>query len=192
MACIYSTVNQEIVMTTATRFTYQDYLQLPEGRRYEIADGNLYMIPSSTPAHQMIASRLEFALHRHVVSADLGVVLRAPCDVLLSDADVVQPDILFISKSRQAIIKDQHVAGAPDLVIDVLSPTTTERDSGVKLKLYERAGIPEYWLISPEARMIEVLGLSTDSYTSVGLYGAHDVLSSPLLPDLRIPVRDIF
>lgn len=179
-------------MATTVRFTYQDYLQLPEGRRYEILDGDLYMVPSPTPAHQMIASRLEFALHRHVVAADLGVVVRAPCDVLLSDADVVQPDVMFISKSRQSMIKEHNIDGAPDLVVEVLSPTTTERDRGVKLKLYERAGIPEYWLISPEARTIEVLGLSEGSYTCVGLYGAHDILSSPLLPSLQIPVQDIF
>lgn len=179
-------------MATAVRFTYQDYLQLPEDRRYEIINGCLGMVPAPTPAHQALLRNLEFALHRYVTDADLGIVLQAPCDVLLSAEDVVQPDVFFISKNRRSIIKERYIEGAPDLVAEILSPATAARDRGVKLKLYERAGVQEYWLISPEARTVEVLTLSGMSYRRIGLYGADDTLASPLLSGLAIPVQDIF
>jgi Uma2 family endonuclease len=179
-------------MATAVRFTYQDYLQLPEDRRYEIVNGELYIVPAPTPAHQAILRNLELALHRYVTDADLGIVLQAPCDVLLSAEDVVQPDVFFISTNRQSIMKEQYIDGAPDLVVEILSPATAARDRGVKLKLYERAGVLEYWLVSPEARTVEVLTLSGTSYARMGLYGAEDTLASPLLTDLAITVRDIF
>lgn len=179
-------------MSTAIRFTYQDYLQLPEDRRYEIVNGDLYTVPSPVPYHQRVSSNLEFALRLHITEHDLGEVLDAPCDVLLSETDVVQPDIFYISKARLSIIGEAYIQGAPDLVIEVLSPTTAQRDRGIKQKLYAREGVTEYWIVDPAAKTIEVLTLHEGQYRRAGFYGLEDALQSPLFPGLRIPVAQVF
>jgi Uma2 family endonuclease len=141
----------------AVRFTYADYQNLPEESRYEILDGDLIMSPSPTKEHQQVVLRLVRALAAYVESNNLGEVFVAPYDVVLSETDVVQPDILFISKQRASIATKKAVMGAPDLVIEVLSPGTSERDRTVKAKLYARAGVKELWLVDPETRAIQVL-----------------------------------
>lgn len=179
-------------MSTAIRFTYQDYLQLPEDRRYEIVDGDLYMVPAPVPYHQRVLRNLEYHLHRYVMERELGEILPAPCDLLLSETDVVQPDIFYISKARLSIIKDANIQGAPDLVIEILSPATEQRDRGIKRKLYARAGVTEYWLVDTTAKTVEVLTLQAGTYQRAGLYGLQDSLLSPLLAGLAIPLSKIF
>lgn len=179
-------------MSTAIRFTYQDYLQLPEDRRYEIVDGDLYMVPAPVPYHQQVSRNLEYALHRYVSEHNLGEVLDAPCDLLLSETDVVQPDIFFIAKGRLAIIKETNIQGAPDLVIEILSPATERRDRGIKQKLYARVGVIEYWIVDPAAKTIEVFSLKSGGYERVGRYQLHEALHSPLFPDLSIPLSQVF
>lgn len=179
-------------MSTAIRFTYQDYLQLPEDRRYEIVDGDLYMVPAPVPYHQRVSGNLEFALRSYVTEHDLGEVLHAPCDILLSETDVVQPDIFFVSKERLPIIGETNIQGAPDLVIEILSPATEQRDRGVKQKLYARGGVAEYWLVDTNGKTIEVLTLKAGVYDRPGFYRSTDVLRSPLLAGLSIPLSQIF
>lgn len=179
-------------MSTVIRFTYQDYLQLPEDRRYEIVDGDLYMVPAPVPYHQQVSGRLEFALRKFVMEHDLGEVLHAPCDLLLSETDVVQPDIFYIAKTRLSIVKEANIQGAPDLVVEILSPATAQRDRGIKQKLYGRFGVPEYWLVDLAEKTVEVLSLKGAGYQRAGLYGPHDTLSSPILPGFHLPVQQIF
>jgi len=126
--------------TAAVRFTYADYLNLPEESRYEILDGDLLVSPSPNASHQRIVKKLARIFGRLLEDAGLGEIFVAPFDVVLSDTDVVQPDILFISKERASIVKERAVFGAPDLAVEVLSPATAERDRTVKAKLYARAG----------------------------------------------------
>jgi len=179
-------------MSTAVRFTYQDYLQLPEDRRYEIIEGDLFMVPAPSPYHQQVSRNLERYLDSFVAAQDLGEVFYAPCDLLLSETDVVQPDLFYISEARRSIIKDKNIQGAPDLVIEILFPATAERDRGVKQKLYARVGVVEYWLVDTTAKTLEVLTLSAGRYQRAGLYAQQDVLVSPLLPGLTIPLAKIF
>lgn len=179
-------------MSTAIKFTYQDYLQLPEDRRYEIVDGDLYMVPAPVPSHQRVSRNLEFHLHRFVTERDLGEVFDAPCDLLLSDTDVVQPDLFYISKERLSIIKEANIQGAPDLVIEILSPATEQRDRGIKQKLYARVGVAEYWIVDPVAKICEVLTLRAGVFELAGRYCGQDFLVSLLLPGLRIPLSQIF
>jgi Uma2 family endonuclease len=141
----------------AIRFTYADYQNLPEESRYEILDGDLLKSPSLTREHQRIVLRLVRAFAAYVESKNLGEVFVAPYDVVLSETDVVQPDVLFVSKGRASIATPKAVMGAPDLVIEVLSPGTSERDRTVKAKLYARAGVKELWLVDPETKSIQVL-----------------------------------
>jgi len=179
-------------MNTALRFTYQDYLQLPEDRRYEIVDGDLYMVPAPIPYHQKVSRNLEFQLHQYVKEHDLGETLQAPCDVLLSETDVVQPDILYIAKERLSIIKETNIQGAPDLVVEILSSASERRDRGAKQKLYARAGVTEYWIVDPTSKTVEVFTLSETGYQRTSLTNHSDTLHSPLFPDLFIPLSDVF
>jgi len=112
--------------------------------------------------------------------------------VVLSQSTVVQPDILFISRERQDIINEQNILGAPDLVIEILSPTTEERDRGIKLQLYCRYGVRECWLVDPEERMVEVLALSPQGYQVLGRYSGDEVMSSQVLAGFRFPAEEIF
>ncbi len=179
-------------MNTALRFTYQDYLQLPEDRRYEIVDGDLYMVPAPIPYHQKVSRNLEFRLHQHVQAHDLGEVFDAPCDVLLSEADVVQPDILYISKGRLSIITETNIQGAPDLVVEILSPVSEKRDRGAKQKLYARAGVTESWIVDPTAKTVEVFTLGETGYKRISLFNHANTLHSPLFPGLSISLSDVF
>jgi Uma2 family endonuclease len=174
------------------RFSYHDYLQLPEDKRYEILDGELYVVPAPDIRHQRIALRLQLALFQHVGKNDLGELLAAPCDVLLSDENVVQPDILFVAKERLGIIGRANIHGAPDLVVEILSPGTRDKDLEIKRKIYARFGVQEYWIVDPDAATVEVQVWSDSGYIAAGMYGNSDRLSSPLLPELSLPLSEIF
>lgn len=176
------------------KFTYEDYKNLPESetKRYELIEGELIMVPSPTFAHQDISANLAFALAKFVREHKLGKVLNAPLDVVLDDENVVQPDIIFISQTRSHIIHKEAIKGAPDLVIEILSPSTGERDRTVKKKLYARAGVMEYWLVDPESKTIEVLKLGEAGFERVALYKEDEILTSLVLSGLHITLSEIF
>lgn len=179
------------------KFTYEDYKSLPfsETRRYELLGGELIMVPSPSFEHQRISWELEFRLSEFVRRHQLGMVLHAPLDVVLGkgeDREVAQPDILFISNERRTIIHREEIRGAPDLIVEILSPSTADYDRRYKRTLYARHGVSEYWLVDPDAQTIEVLALTERGYERAGLYKKNETLGSPLLPGLRIPVDEIF
>jgi len=176
----------------ARKLTYQDYCNAPEDERFELIDGVLLMTPASRFFHQNIIVKLLTALEEHVESGGLGTVLVAPCDVILTPNDTVQPDILFVHKDRAAIIEDRGVCGAPDLCIEVLSETSMHRDRVVKRALYHKHGVKEYWLVSPEARTIEVLNWAKAGYKRSGLFGEGDTLTSPLVAGFTPNVSRFF
>lgn len=178
--------------STALRFTYQDYLLLPEDRRYEVIDGDLFMTPAPTPYHQLISKRIEHMLDDFVEKNHLGLVLYAPCDVVLSETDVVQPDILFVLASRLSVVGDKFISAAPDLVVEVLSPATETRDRVAKSKLYARKGVRELWIADPAAQTIEVLVNSEEGFRRDALVGATETLRSVLLTGLEIPLSAVF
>ena len=140
------------------QITWQDVQQLPDdGNRYEAIEGELYVTPAPSLRHQRISKRLERALYALVEDSGLGEVLHAPVGVEFpATGEGVQPDILVISRARSAILADPWVRGAPDFVIEILSPTTARRDREVKRKLYERQGVQAYWIVDPEAAAVEV------------------------------------
>jgi len=174
------------------KFTYKDYLQLPEDKRYELIEGEFFMVPSPSYSHQLISKRLFRALDDYVTKLELGEVLYAPLDIVLSQENVLQPDILFISKGRLDIITERNIQGAPDLVIEILSSTTAERDKGLKQKLYAKSGVREFWLVDPDKKIIEVMSLGEGGFESTGIYKAEAMLKSPLLEDISISIREIF
>ena len=174
------------------KFTYQDYRTAPEDRRYELHDGDLLLVPSPVTYHQRILLRLTRILDRFVQSQGIGEVFIAPYDVVLSDYDVVQPDILFVSNERAHIVTPENIRGGPDLVVEVLSPSTAERDLGYKRTLYARHGVGEYWIVDPGARTVEVLKLEGEEYVRHRLFGQEDDLLSPAMPGLPIQLREVF
>ena len=135
-------------MTSTVRFTYHDYLLVPDERRAEIIDGDLIREPSPGYGHQLVVKNLLRLLDRHVGLLKPGVVLQGPPDVILSDEDIVLPDIIYISRERYSIIR-KNIHGAPDLVVEVLSPRDAARDRELKMKLYAKYGVKEYWLADP-------------------------------------------
>jgi Uma2 family endonuclease len=186
-------VRSETAMKQANiRFNYHDYLQLPEDKRYEILDGELYVVPAPNTRHQRLAKRLLGALDRYVSGKTLGEVFVAPYDVLLSDENVVQPDIVFVRQERFAIIREANLAGAPDIAIEILSPGTRQKDLAIKRKIYARFGVQEYWIVDPDAATVEILAWKESEYETVGIYRESDRLSSPLVPDLDLPLSDLF
>lgn len=163
------------------KFTYRDYLLLPEEKRYELIDGDLYMVPAPRPYHQIVSGEIELALRLFVDQKGMGRIIHSPCDVYFSQYDVVQPDILFISTEKLGIIKENFVEGAPDLLIEILSPSSREKDRELKRKLYARNGVQEYWIVDPEGKTIEVLTLLQDDLQRHSIFRGEEKLKSPLL-----------
>ncbi|MBI4234037.1 MAG: Uma2 family endonuclease [Chloroflexi bacterium] len=172
------------------RYTYSDYLLLPEEKRYELIEGELCMVPSPTTQHQRLVLNLAMILQEFVRRRGLGEVFAAPLDVKLSEEDVVQPEVLFVRAARRRIVKEQYVDGPPDLVVEVLSPSTASRDRELKLKRYANFGVPEYWIVDPEAGSVEVLRLMADGYRQVGVF-TQGTVETPLLPGLKLPVAEV-
>ena len=171
--------------------TSRDYLALPDEVRVELFEGEYFMSPSPGFDHQNAVVKLSSILLGHVETRNLGRVLCAPFDCILSEHDVVQPDVLFVATGNLGKIKER-LHGAPDLAIEVVSPPHAERDRIVKRDLYRKYGVCEYWIVDPEARSVEVLALDASAWRLAGLYQEADDLTSPLFPDLRIAVRKIF
>ena len=173
-------------------YTYEDYAQLPEGAPYQLIGGELVMSPSPTSTHQRILRRLSFALHLFVEKNELGEILFAPMDVYFSETDTPQPDIIFISKERLDIIGEQTIEGAPDLIMEILSPSTAYYDLKDKKRLYEASGVKEYWIVDPKAREIEVYELVDDRYALFGRQERQGAITSKLLQGFSVDLTDIF
>lgn len=181
------------VQVIPIKLTYREYLTWPDdGRRYELYEGDVYMVPSPSVKHQRISRKLEALLGQFLLENGQGEVFHAPLDVVFSESTVVQPDILFISHQRRNIIGEQNISGAPDLVVEILSPATEERDRGAKLQLYCRYGVRECWLVDPDKRTVEVLALSPEGYQVVGCYSGDEVVSSQVMVGLQFPAEVIF
>ena len=174
------------------KFTYEDYKHTPEDKRYELLDGELIMVLAPRTAHQRTSRDILIPINTFVAENDLGEVFIAPCDVVLSDTDVVQPDLLFVSKERSHIINEDNIRGAPDLVIEILSPSRAQRDRTLKRTLYALHGVPEYWQADTDARNVLVLTLENGEYKVAGIYGEGQTLVSPLLQGFTLEIDKIF
>lgn len=164
---------------------YKDYEALPaDGRRYEIHEGDLSVTPAPGTRHQRTVGRLFVAIYEHVDERRLGEVFVAPYDVILSDTSIVQPDIVYVATDRLAAISARGIDGAPTLVVEVLSPSTVDIDRHLKLQLYARYRIPHYWIVDPDARVIETYALTEGGYRSgVRAVGDGSLCIEPF-PDL--------
>ena len=152
----------------ATILTYEDYRNTPDDERYELLDGELVMIAAPNVAHQKALFRIARLVEDFVLERGLGGVFIAPTDVVLSDTNVVQPDVIFVSKERMSVVGDANIQGAPDLVVEIVSPNNPERDLVRKRDIYARHGVGEYWTVDPEARSIRVMVLEGGAYRVAG------------------------
>jgi len=177
---------------TEIKFTYQDYLQMPEDKRCELIEGEFHMVPSPMTYHQRVSRSLELLLWEFVRRNNLGEVFYAPYDVVLSDENVVQPDILFISRERSHIITEKNVQGAPDLVIEITSKASERWDREIKRKLYAKFGVEEYWIVDPDKKTVDVMTSGKSGFEVAKSYRAKDTLTSPLLKGLSIDLSEVF
>ncbi|MGH7857934.1 MAG: Uma2 family endonuclease [Candidatus Binatia bacterium] len=173
--------------------TYEDYCELPEdGNRYEILDGELFVSPAPVPLHQTVSANLEWILMRHVREHRLGHVLHAPLDLLLERTTVAQPDVLFIRAGRESIVTDRAIEGAPDLVVEILSPSTSRKDRTTKASLYARFGIDHYWILDPDERAFELYERQGAAYRLAARGQGDEAVRPSLFPGLEIPLREIW
>jgi Uma2 family endonuclease len=178
------------------KLTYDDFVLFPDdGQRHELIDGCHYVTPSPNVRHQVISGRLHALLWAYLDAHPIGHVFHAPLDVVLSDIDVVEPDLLYISNARaDAIITPAHARGAPDLVAEIASPGTRRRDETIKRRLYERHGVSEYWVVDPELDVIRIYRRKGDAFARPTELRrkAGDILTTPLLPGFTLPLERIF
>ena len=173
-------------------YTYEDYARLPEGSPYQLIGGDLIMVPAPAPYHQRISRKIEFMLLQHVEKNDLGEVFYSPIDVYFSEEDTFQPDIIFILKERSNIIGETKIEGAPDLIIEILSPSTAYYDLGRKYKVYEKAGVKEYWLVHPDRKAIEIYLNSGEKFQLSQAVEEAGIVKSELLEDFEVELGKIF
>ncbi|MBA3830772.1 MAG: Uma2 family endonuclease [Chthoniobacterales bacterium] len=182
-----------MIATDTRRLTVEDYRRLPEDDwRYQLIDGEIVMSPSPSFFHQTILLNLSDILSPHVRKRNLGKVRFAPLDFYLDDNNVYQPDILFISRARESIIQEDGLHGAPDFVVEVLSPRTARYDFNAKRSGYARSGVGELWLVYPKATRVDVFHLQENAETPVASYSLGQTFQSPLFPDLDICTDEIF
>ena len=173
--------------------TYEDYVLLPnDGKRYEVLEGELTVTPASSTKHQTASGNLFVLLSQHIKERDLGKLFHAPIDLILESTSVLQPDLLFVSKARQSIITERAIEGTPDLVVEILSPTTSRIDRVTKAQIYARHSVPVYWIVDPEREAIEIYLLEANGYRlAATLLGTTPMAALPFT-ELEIAARDVF
>jgi Uma2 family endonuclease len=186
-----------ITRSQSPRLTYQDLLRLPDDLlRHELIDGEHYVSPAPTVKHQDIVANLVHILLAFVRAHRLGKVMVGPVDVLFTEHDVVEPDVLFVAAAHGDRVRERYVAGAPDLVVEVLSPSNRGFDRIKKRRLYEAHGVAEYWIVDPPAETLEIYRAASPDGQLVRCASlsraAGDTFETPLLPGLQILLHEVF
>jgi Uma2 family endonuclease len=178
------------------KLTYDDFVLFPDdGKRHELIDGEHYVTAAPNVRHQQILLELAFLIRRWLEDNRVGQVFMAPLDIVLSTFDVVEPDLLYLSHERAAdVLTAQHLRGAPELVAEIGSPSTRQRDETIKRHLYERTGVSEYWFVDPELDVVRVYRRQGERFTRPMELSreAGDTLTTPLLAGLSLPLDRIF
>jgi Uma2 family endonuclease len=182
------------MLKTAYRpLTVNDYQELPEGPPYyQLIEGEIAMSPAPNRPHQHILRNITFLLLKFVNEHRLGEVYFAPCDVYLTDINVFQPDLVFVSNARKSILSQRGIEGAPELVVEILSPKTARLDKGLKRDIYARTGVEELWIVDPEAKEIIVYHLTESAESPAGTYSGRQKFTSRVLSGLQIPAAKVF
>lgn len=174
-------------------WTYEDYLHLPcDGKTYQIIGGELTMAPAPSLSHQGISRNLEFIIWNFVKEHDLGEVFDAPVDVILGPVNVTQPDIVYISRPRLSIARENGIFGPPDWIIEIISPSSPEVDTRLKYQLYQRFGVREYWIVDPDEKKVEVYLLEGGGYRLKGVFLKEDTIEVGVIKDLKVDLKEVF
>jgi len=180
-------------MEAATpRVSYADLERWPDdGRRYELYDGEVYVVPSPLPLHQIASARL-YDLLRDYCRGHGGIVLFAPLDIVLTEHDVVQPDLLVFAPNREHLLDPRKVTRQPpDLAVEILSPSTAANDRGRKMRLLAQHGVQEYWLVDPDAPRVEIYRLDGGAFTLAVEANGDARAESALFPELFLRPSDL-
>jgi Uma2 family endonuclease len=173
--------------------TVEDYRATPEGTRYQLIEGELYLMsPAPNLFHQAIVGQIYLLIANFLTTHSLGRIFVAPCDVYLSEHDVFQPDVVFVAAANLEILREDGIHGTPDLVIEVLSPATAQLDKKNKRRVYSRAGVKELWLVDPLLLQIQLYDLVQNPAKPVRLIEEDETFTSTLLPGLTLAAAEIF
>jgi len=179
-------------ITDRKKITYADYLKIEDNNRYEIFNGELLMVPAPSTDHQEISGNIGFLIWSFVKQKGLGKVFNAPVDVVFDDDEVFQPDIIFIKSENQSIIGKNAIQGVPDLIVEIVSPSSTFYDTIEKKDIYRKYGVKEYWIIFPDEKVIEVLSLEKGEYLEFCKSKKEGIVKSKILEGLEINSKDVF
>jgi Uma2 family endonuclease len=175
------------------RFKAADIWDTPDdGKRYEVIDGQLFVSPPPVTEHQGASGSIYFHIAGYVRQRQLGKVFYAPIGVVLDDENGVQPDIIYVSQERLDIVSHRGIEGAPDLVVEILSPSTRSRDRGIKMRRYALAGIPHYWIVDPRTHALHDYRLTERGYELTGTHRPGTTFRPELFPGLEIPIDDLW
>lgn len=182
-----------MLATKRIKLTYEDYVLFPDdGKRHEIIEGEHFMAPSPVTKHQAVSRNLEWLIERHLRQTKVGYVFDAPLDVVLSDTNIVQPDLVYVSKERSEIITEQNIRGTPDSVVEILSESTAAMDRLLKRNLYAQFGVREYWAVDPDEETVEVNVWTPDGYRKREVLGRADRLCTEMISGLVIALEEVF
>ena len=187
--------SEEVKAPAGVKLTYDDYVLFPEdGQRHELIDGEHYVTPTPKISHQAISGNLHWLIRSYLEEHPIGHVYCAPLDVIFSNYDVVEPDLLYLSNERAAEVLRDWVHGPPELVIEIASPSTRKRDETIKRRLYERWGVSEYWVVDPEVERVRLYRRAGDAFGrgEERSREANESLTTPLLPGLVMPLAAVF
>ena len=181
------------VLKTKTKISYEEYRALPEdGNRYEVIGGELIMTAAPLIDHQRISANLQFILETYIRANKWGKLFDAPVEVFLGEEEVVQPDIVCISKGRLQTIARKNIMGAPDLVVEILSPSTARYDRVLKMNAYAKHQVPHYWIVDPDARTLEAFELEKGAYRLGAAHAEDETFQPSLFPNLTISLSELW
>ena len=184
-----------MAIETTTKMTYEDYVLLAEdGRRHEIIDGEHFVSPGANTKHERVVGNIFYALSAFVRPRRLGWIFGSRYDVVLSDSDVFEPDVLYISRARMHMITKANLRGAPDLIVEVLSEFNRRNDEILKKKRYELFGVDEYWIADPELESVKIYRRAGDRFAPAEIISTETggTITTPLLPGFEMSIADVF
>lgn len=182
---------QTAIIDRSRQWTVDDFLQLEESNLpCELINGELFMSPAPNLTHQVVLSNLNDVIKAYARKTE-GIAMFSPVDVYLDNKNVFQPDLLYVKKENLSILTERGLNGAPDLAVEIISPSNSFKDRNQKRKLYQKFGVKEYWIVDPGNRTIEIYDFSTDE-TPVLYLAEEGIVTSHLLPGLSFNFADLF
>ena len=172
--------------------TYADYLKTPEGGKFQLIAGEILEMTSPSLYHQRIITKLSTIINNFLLNHSIGEVFVAPLDVYFSDTEVYQPDILILLNESFSKMKENKIEGAPDLVVEVLSPSTAYYDLKHKKSIYEKQGVREYWIVDPIEKTLEIFELQNGKFISTGELSKNEIAKSKLISGMEVGLDIIF